>query len=324
MEISSEPGLSPQVSEIVGEHDMAARCTIVASMYNAQPRVIEVIRRLFFPSLVRNGSASMQFILLDDASPLHRETERVVEEFRPAFRSVFGDFQFLRNPQNLGFAGSYNRGMRRAEGQHLLLVNDDVYLPRSSVEHLLTVLQREPRAGLVGPVTNWVCGYQNTRLFGRLRDFSESEIERIEVFARRLREAVGYRVLEVERLIGFCWAVSGDLVREIGYLDEAFQYGLYEDDDYCLRARTAGYRLLLDAATFVEHGGPQGGGASFRQHLGRTLKAAFRNGIRLARKHRITYRALLRQSLEGFLQFFLDRRTVTAQLRPYFPAAEER
>ncbi len=296
---------------------MAIRCTIVASMYNARPDVLEVIERLFFPSLIRNASSHWQFLLLDDASPLQGETERLVARFAPDLRRAFGDFQFLRNPRNLGFAGSYNRGMRRADGQHVILLNDDVYLPQGSLEGLLDVLRCEAGAGLVGPVTNWVCGYQNTRLFPRLRDFSPSELERIEAFARELKRRVGRRVIPVTRLIGFCLAISGDLIREIGYLDESFTHGLYEDDDYCLRARKAGYRVLLDASTFVEHGGPRGGGMSFRQNLRKTLAAAVANGVRLAKKHDIPLSALARQSLEGFLQFLLDRRTVTAYLKPY-------
>jgi len=286
-------------------------------MYNARSPVLEVIDRLFFPSLVRNGSADKQLILLDDASPLRKETLMLVGKYEAEFRRAFGDFQFLQNAHNCGFAGSYNRGMRRAEGEHVILLNDDVYLPRGSLDGLLDVLRSEVGAGLVGPVTNWVCGYQNTRLFPRLKDFSPSELERIETFARELRRRVGRRVIPVPRLIGFCLAISGDLIREIGYLDESFAHGLYEDDDYCLRARKAGYRVLVDAATFVEHGGPRGGGMSFRQNFLKTLAAAFANGVRLAKKHDLPLSAIARQSLEGFLQFFLDRHTVTAYLKPY-------
>jgi GT2 family glycosyltransferase len=293
-------------------------CTIVASMYNARPEILEVIERLFLPSLIRNASSDLQFVLLDDASPLREQTERVVARFAPELRAAFGDFQFVRNPRNLGFAGSYNRGMRRAEGEHVVLLNDDVYLPRGSLQRLLEVLRSEPGAGLVGPVTNWVCGYQNTHLFPRLRDLSPSELERIERFAERLRRCVGWCVIPVPRLIGFCLVISGDLIRDIGYLDESFAHGLYEDDDYCLRARKAGYRILLDASTFVEHGGPRGGGMSFRQQFLKTLAAAFANGARLARKHDLPLSALVRQSIEGFVQFFLDWNTVTARLRPYW------
>jgi|GEM_PF-1020960 GT2 family glycosyltransferase len=295
----------------------ALTATVITSMYNAGPAVLDVIDRLFFPSLLRNGSAEKQLILLDDASPLKRQTLALVQKYESEFRRTFGDYQFLENPRNLGFGGSYNRGMRRAEGQALIILNDDLYLPKGSLDRLLDVLGEAADIGLVGPITNWVTAYQNTRLFPRIKDFSIEEQERIERFAARLRRCVGRRAIPVERLIGFCWAISSDLVRTIGYLDESFGHGLFEDDDYCLRARRAGFRLLLDLSTFVHHGGPSGGGLSMRQNFPRTLKYAVRNGVRFARKHGLPYRAVLRQCLVGFLQFAFDRGTVTAQLKPY-------
>ncbi len=292
-------------------------------MYNAGSAILEVLDRLFLPSVLRNGSPEKQLILLDDASPLWKDTLRLVEKYEPEFRRVFGDYQFLRNPRNLGFGGSYNRGMARAEGASVVLLNDDVYLPLGSIDRLVNVLVEEPQAGLVGPVTNWVTAYQNTRLFPRIRNCSPQELERIERFAAELRRRVGPRTIPVDRLIGFCLAIHRDVIRAIGYLDESFAHGLYEDDDYCLRARRAGFRLLLDLSTFVHHGGPSGGGLSLRQNLLRTVRAAFRNGRHLARKHNIPYWALIRQSFIGFLQFALDWRTVTVHLRPYLDVGVE-
>lgn len=286
-------------------------------MYNAGRPVLEVIDCLFFPSLLRNGSGDKQLILLDDGSPLRRETLALVEKYEPEFRRVFGDFHFLQNPHNLGFGGSYNRGMRRADGEQIVILNDDVYLPRGSVDRLVNLLTAHPGVGLVGPVTNWVTAYQNTRLFPRIRDLSIQEQERIERFALQLSRQMSGRAIAVDRLIGFCLAISGDLVRTIGYLDESFTHGLFEDDDYCLRARRAGFQLLLDLSSFVYHGGPSGGGLSFRQNLPRTIKYAFRNGVRFARKHELSYWALLQQFFVGLLQFAFDRGTVTVHLRSY-------
>jgi len=297
--------------------------SLVTSMYNAGNAVLEVIDSLFFPSVLRNGSAEKQLILLDDASPFWKDTLRLVEKYGPGFRRVFGDYQFLRNPRNLGFGGSYNRGMAQAEGACVVLLNDDVYLPLGSIDRLVNALTEEPGAGIVGPVTNWVTAYQNTRLFPRIRNCSPQELERIERFAAELRRRVGRRTIPVDRLIGFCLAISRDVIRAVGYLDESFAHGLYEDDDYCLRARRAGFQLLLDLSTFVHHGGPSGGGLSLRQNPWRTVRAAFRNGRRLARKHKIPYRVLLRQSVIGFLQFAFDWKTVTVQLRPYLNAGAE-
>jgi GT2 family glycosyltransferase len=48
---------------------------------------------------------------------------------------------------------------------------------------------------------------------------------------------------------------------EIGELDEAFGIGMFEDDDYCRRIQSAGYRTVCAEDSFVHHYGQ----ASFKK-----------------------------------------------------------
>jgi GT2 family glycosyltransferase len=286
-------------------------------MYNARPEIVEILDHLFFPSVLRNASSDKQLVLLDDFSPLERETQRLVAKYLPELKRRFGDVFYARNSHNLGFAGSYNKGMSAAEGTNLIVTNDDVYLPMGSLNSLLSVL-REPQAGIVGPVTNYAFSYQNTKLFGRLKDYSPGELQRIERFAGELKKKIGKKVISVDRLIGFCMAISGDLHRQVGGFDDGFTFGAFEDMDYCITAQRAGYRVLLDASTFIEHGGAQGGSMSFRQERLKTLKHWLKNALRLARKHRMRYADIAALFVDAFIQFRFDKHTVTAHLKPYF------
>jgi GT2 family glycosyltransferase len=42
-------------------------------------------------------------------------------------------------------------------------------------------------------------------------------------------------------------------MNRIGYLDEQFSPGHYEDDDYCYRARLAGYQMKIAGDVRVHH-----------------------------------------------------------------------
>jgi GT2 family glycosyltransferase len=288
-------------------------------MYNARPEIFEVLDELFFPSLIRNGSANKQLILLDDASPLEHETQRLIAKYLPDVKTRFGDFRFIRNAANLGFAGSYNKGMRMAEGANLVVTNDDVYFPVGSLDGLVSVL-KEPQAGIVGPVTNYAFSYQNTRLFGRLKDHSAAELQRIERFAQELKTKVGKKVIPVDRLTGFCLAISGDLHRQIGGFDDGFTFGAFEDADYCIRARKVGWQVLLDASTFIEHGGAQGGSLSFKQEWLKTRRHWLMNAIRFARKHKMRLRQITGLFVDTFIQHQFDRHTVTPHLKRFLRA----
>lgn len=51
----------------------------------------------------------------------------------------------------------------------------------------------------------------------------------------------------------FCAYIRRRVIQDIGYLSEAYGVGFGDDDDYCFRARRAGYRLGLATNVIVEH-----------------------------------------------------------------------
>src|SRR5579872_1813734 len=52
----------------------------------------------------------------------------------------------IRLEKNYGFAAAVNRGVERASGEFILLLNNDVELRSDYVERLLNALQRDPKA----------------------------------------------------------------------------------------------------------------------------------------------------------------------------------
>jgi len=203
-------------------------------------------------SIVRNTHRPYEIIVIDNAADV--ETRSVIEEY--ARRA--DNFTIVTNESNFGYPVACNQGLARARGEYLVVMNNDVVVPPHWASRLLAAFSLDPKVGAVGPRTNYAAGPQLVEN----PDYTEETFPAwAEAWYRKnagsLRPAV--------RLIGFLMVLKRQLVEEIGGFDPLFGIGNYEDDDYCLRALLAGFKLVIADDVFVHHFGSR----SFREQPGR-------------------------------------------------------
>lgn len=139
-------------------------------------------------------------------------------------------------------------------------MNNDTVVSRGWLKGLTAVFERDMQIGLVGPVSNAVGNEQ------RIDIASEGLAEILEE-GRRWSTMSRGGIFETDMLSFFCVATRRDVIERVGLLDEAFGLGYYEDDDYCIRTRKAGYRLVCAEDVFVCHSG----GGSFSKGSSQNL-----------------------------------------------------
>lgn len=148
--------------------------------------------------------------------------------------------------QNLGFAGGVNAGMAHANGDYLVVLNNDTIVTPGWARGLRRHFEREPRLGLICPVTNNIGNEAKVELPG-------------DGPAAVLREARGYtrahagQWLRLQTAAFFCVMLPRRVWEEIGPMDERFFPGFFEDDDYCRRLQAAGYEIGCAEDVFVFH-----------------------------------------------------------------------
>ncbi|MBI2424139.1 MAG: glycosyltransferase [Candidatus Hydrogenedentes bacterium] len=158
------------------------------------------------------------------------------------------DAVVIHSPRNLGFAGGVNLGLRAAEGP-VVILNSDTLLSPGWLAELLGALLAEDDTGLAGPVTNCAAGPQ--QLDGLVLDTQEA----IDALAAARCADTRLGVVQAHRLVGFCLAIRREALDAAGEFDERFGIGNFEDDDYCMRVRRAGYRMVIAERSFVYHHG---------------------------------------------------------------------
>jgi glycosyltransferase involved in cell wall biosynthesis len=201
--------------------------------------------RLCLESVLRHTRSPFELLLVDNGST--DGTRDYLDEVRrrrgPA-RTVV-----LRNETNLGYPTGCNKALEQARGRYLVFLHNDAVVTPGWLEGLVAgALHDWPYVGLVGAVTNGELTPQ-----GIAADYTGPE--ELDGFAARRRQAFAGKTYLVNRLANFCLLTHRDALERVGRLDERFGLGPGVDDDYCLRAREAGFRLLVALDVFVHHFG---------------------------------------------------------------------
>jgi GT2 family glycosyltransferase len=215
------------------------RASIVVLCYNG----LEETTRPCLESIIKNTPAdSYELIVVDNAS------SDGTAEYLKSFATQHANVRLQLNETNRGYAGGNNDGIKLAQGQYIVLLNNDTLVPKGWLERLLKIFSEQREVGLVGPVTNSAGNEQRIAIEG----MNERNFEEI---ANAYIERQQGEWFTTEKLGFFCVAMRRSLLEKIGYLDEKFGIGMFEDDDYCIRAKKAGFALAVVEDCFVYHKG---------------------------------------------------------------------
>lgn len=187
--------------------------------------------------------------------------------------SAFPQVHFIQSEKNIGFATANNRAARRARGEVLLFLNPDTEMQGDSLRTLYRALKSLPGAGAVGPRLLNSDGTIQTSCIQSfptaLNQLLDSDVLR-KWFPRSFLWGMAplfssERIsAPVEGISGACLMTHREAYDAVGGLSESY-FMYYEDMDYCLKLRKAGWdSYYVPEAKVVHHGGKSSGGEHSR------------------------------------------------------------
>jgi len=225
-------------------------------------------------SLLQMDYPDFRIVVVDNGS-----TDDSVQAMARQFPGV----EQITNGRNLGFAAGANVGIRHALARgadFVFVANNDTSVAPDALGVMVEAASPQD-VGLVGPKIYYAGDPQRIWSVGAWRHRLTLEI----TGCRRgqLDADPDGEPFEVDFVTGCAMLIRRGCLEQVGLFDERF-FMYYEDSDYCLRVRSAGYHVLVVPRAKMWHKVATSSGGSDspmeRYHMARSSVLFFRKHVR--------------------------------------------
>lgn len=180
----------------------------------------------------------------------------------------------VRVPVSKGAVTATNLGLgvalQIADAPYILVLDNDTEIPFGDVtwlERFVSELEEHPRTGAIGATTNFSKGHQHALAAPQTYTADWSEDKRGGVKDNP----------QVAEFVSFAVLMRRDAVARTGFWDEQYNPGNYEDTDYAVQLRLAGWEVRVARSVYIHHRGH----STFGKDLSNLLQT---NGLKFMQK----------------------------------------
>jgi radical SAM superfamily enzyme YgiQ (UPF0313 family)/GT2 family glycosyltransferase len=222
------------------------QCDIIIPTYNNEDHTVECLNSI----KKYTSSIDYRVIWVDNASNDTSKVEKVISKM---------PFLRIDMPKNEGFVSAVNKGIKASNADYICLLNNDTVVSDRWLEKLINSLKKNPKLGIVGPMTMPLKGdrvydsQHNLTLHPYLMPIDHSL--NLEQINKVLEFYYPEQLIDITFVAFFCAVIKIEVVNKVGLLDTNFQLGMWDDNDYCIAARKFGYDVKLLTDTCIQHKG---------------------------------------------------------------------
>lgn len=221
--------------------------SFITVCYNGFSDTCELIESLYKTI----HSVSYEVIVIDNAS-ISNEAQKL--------KKLFPEIKSIRSEQNLGFAGGNNIGIREAVGKYIFLINNDTFIEKDGFLALIERLESRTEIGAVSPKIRFAFPPRNIQFAG----FTPLS------YVTLRNESIGFGCPDNGQfdtphpspyLHGAAMILKREAIEKAGWMSECY-FLYYEEMDWCVALRRAGYELWYEPQCTIFHKESQSTGQS--------------------------------------------------------------
>ncbi|MBE6033259.1 MAG: glycosyltransferase [Clostridiales bacterium] len=153
--------------------------------------------------------------------------------------------KIIKVTKNIGAGTALMEIYRIYQGEYLVSVPNDIVVTKNWLVNIIKCYISDEKVGFAVPISTNVSNLQQVNTIF-------DNYEQIEQFGEKNNISDPKRWKERLRLINTIWILKREIIDLVG----SFDYGFFHDfneDDFCIRVRRAGYKLMLCEDSFIHH-----------------------------------------------------------------------
>jgi GT2 family glycosyltransferase len=216
--------------------------TIIVPVYGDWPSLSNCIK-----SLIKNVSSNNKVLFVNDCGP---EADLIEDYIKKSIKGV-KNFEYYRNPYNLGFLKNCNRAVFELDksDNDIMLLNSDTVVTEGFLEAMCSVLHSDAKIASVSPRTNNATIATIPIISAKQKGINPTDAYKL--FKSLEGRLPQYNIAPVAH--GFCILIKRSVIDNYGLFDEAFGKGYGEETDFCMRVSEKGYKNAICNRAFVYH-----------------------------------------------------------------------
>ena len=165
---------------------------------------------------------------------------------------------FIASPENSGFSGGNNTGLKSEQSQYYLLLNSDTLVRPGAIRKLLSAAAEHKSIGFFTPQLEWNDGTPQESCFNFISPLSEFISSAQTGFITKLLSKYNVPLSTIRKTSNPDWSsfacvlIKKKVFDDLGLMDDGY-FMYFEDAEFCHRARKAGWKVLNEPSAHVVH-----------------------------------------------------------------------
>ncbi|MEN1784059.1 MAG: glycosyltransferase family 2 protein [Bacteroidota bacterium] len=211
--------------------------SIITINYNEAQVTMELLQ-----SLRLLNYDNCEVIVVDNASP---------NDDPDPIKAKFPEVQLIKSPENLGFAGGNNLGIKASKGDYLLFINNDTEVPPDFIGPLVKTLQNDTRIGMVSPKIKFHWDPSLIQYAG-YTPMNHWTIRNNSIGYHEKDDGRFNYEGDTHSVHGAAMMVPRRVIDEVGPMTEVY-FLYYEEHDWAESIKRAGFKVYYQPKSYILH-----------------------------------------------------------------------